>query len=129
MVEFMIFGAKSFEFVMFGAQITEFVNVVAKIIGFVTFGAKFVEFAQRCLQTKCGTLSYRTMPSRASGVPCGSSYGWFLCSIAESRSIARRCLAFTQSAAPFPIEPHPRVLLGHPVARAMAPFGFYRRVS
>ena len=45
--------------------------------------------ACRYLQTKRGAISYQTMPSRRSGTPCGSRYGWFYVS---SQNIVEVCV-------------------------------------
>merc|ERR1712139_577572 len=44
---------------------------------FLCFIVESRRIACRCLQTKCGAICYRMSVSRASGTPCGSSYGRF----------------------------------------------------
>ena len=74
----------------------------------------------RCLHGKERAISYRTVLSRASGVPWGSrcDFCWFwLISGLTDVSMGK--------SAQFPIDWYRRRLLGRPVARAMAVFAFY----
>ena len=83
---------------------------------------EYYRIADRCPQIHENSICYRTMPSRASGTPCGSVFGRFRVLV---QSFVESCMDVPRfMEIRFAIEPCRRELLGRHVALYSAAFVF-----